>query len=85
MQELVDSLEKIIQTKVNEAKESILKENLQYAELVSELLNECRNAQEYYDFVKADGLTFSTVEAEGFLRAMILVQKNIQYLCPQAI
>lgn len=51
-----------------------------YQWLCKLLEEEQQEAQETYDSMKSQSLDFSTVEAEGFLRAMNLVKKLIVYV-----
>lgn len=51
-----------------------------YEWLCKLLEEEKQEAQETYDSMKSQSLGFSTVEAEGFLRAMNLVKKLIVYV-----
>ena len=47
--------------------------------LINEINNEQRSAQAIYDDVKQQGLTFNTIEAEGYLRAMNAIVNLVKY------
>ena len=47
--------------------------------LINEINNEQRSAQAIYDDVKQQGLSFNTIEAEGYLRAMNDIVNLVKY------
>ena len=55
----------------------LLKELTTY--LINEINNERQSAQAIYDDVRQQGLTFNTIEAEGYLRAMNGIVNLVKY------
>lgn len=47
--------------------------------IINEINNERQSAQAIYDDVKQQGLTFNTIEAEGYLRAMNDIVNLVKY------
>lgn len=47
--------------------------------LINEIINEQRSAQAIYDDTQQQGLSFNTIEAEGYLRAMNDIAKLVKY------
>ena len=46
----------------------------------SHINNELADTQAAYDDLKKNGLSFNSIEAEGFLRALIDVRRQLEYI-----
>ena len=46
----------------------------------SHIENELADTQTAYDDLKKNGLSFNVIEAEGFLRAIILIKRQLEYI-----
>jgi Spy/CpxP family protein refolding chaperone len=71
-QEIASQLWDIIQREVDDQFEEKL-ENLKYA--LEELIRDAKETRDDYDH---QGLTFSRIEAEGYLRAMLTIESLLK-------
>ena len=46
----------------------------------SHIENELADTQTAYDDLKKNGLSFNAIEIEGFLRAIILIKRQLEYI-----
>lgn len=77
-QSIVDSLKNLIEREAYRRSTPSRVFEDRYDYLTSTLKYEAERAQQFYDDIKDGGLTANTIESEGFLRAMRMIEAIVE-------
>ena len=77
-QTIVDTIKCLIEREANNRSKPNRIAQEKYEHLTETIEWEVKRAKDFYESIKADGLTINTVEAEGFLRAMLWIESTVK-------